>query len=176
MKNIPEHARKMFSWIIFDVYHWEQELYDGSTTTFEALHRKGTAIVLPVLDNGNFLLCIQEQPGYSKRLDAFGGRQDDDEDLLTTAKRELLEESWYEAQNYELIIEENPRAPKVQWSICYFIARGLKRVSGQKLDAGEKLELFEMSKEDFFNKNFPKWVDVWEDIETIWEYLSKNKI
>jgi hypothetical protein len=38
----------------------------------------------------------------------------------------------------------------------YYIAKGLKKVSDQKLDAGEKLELFEISREDFLNKNFPK--------------------
>jgi ADP-ribose pyrophosphatase len=71
MSNIPKHAKKVFSGIIFDVYHWEQELYDGTSTTFEALKRRGTAIVLPILYNGNILLCIQEQPGYSKRLDTL---------------------------------------------------------------------------------------------------------
>jgi ADP-ribose pyrophosphatase len=135
MSNIPEHAKKVFSGLIFDVYHWEQELFDGTTTTFEALKRKGTAVVLPILDNGNFLMCIQEQPGYSKRLDFLGGRQDNDEDLLETAKRELLEESGYEAELYDLLLEKNPWTPKVEWPIHYYIAKGLTKVSEQKLDA-----------------------------------------
>ena len=172
MWTIPSHAKRVFKGIIFDTYQWEQELFDGTTTTFEALKRKWTAIVLPILDNGNFLLCIQEQPGYSRRLDLLWWRQDDGEELLTTAKRELLEESWYEAQEYELVIEKNPWAPKVEWPMNYYIAKGLKKVSDQKLDAGEKLELFEISREDFLNKNFPKWIWVWCDVDEIWRYLS----
>ena len=34
------------------------------------------------------------------------------------------------------------------------MARGCKKVSEQKLDAGEKLEVLEVSLEDFFNLNF----------------------
>lgn len=175
MWNIPKHAKKVFTGLIFDVYHWEQELFDGTTTTFEALKRKGTAIVIPVLDNGNFLLCIQEQPGYSKRLDLLWGRQDDDENLLVTAQRELLEESGYEAESYDLIIEKNPWAPKVEWPIHYYLARGLRKVAEQKLDAGEKLELFEISKDDLLEKVFPKWIDVWPDLDEVIEFLKNPK-
>ena len=45
---MPEHAKKVFSGVMFDVYQWEQEMYDGSTATFEKLTRPDTAQVIPV--------------------------------------------------------------------------------------------------------------------------------
>lgn len=171
MTNIPKHAKCVFKWIIFDTYQREQELYDGTTTTFEALKRRWTAMVLPILDNWNYVLCIQEQPGYSRRLDLLWWRQDDWEALLETARRELLEESGYEAEIFELVIDKNPRAPKVDWPIHYFIANGLRKVADPNLDAGEKLELFEISPADFEAKRYPDWVDIWGDVEEIWLHL-----
>ena len=34
---IPENAKRVFKGIIFDVYQWEQELYNGSKAVFEKL-------------------------------------------------------------------------------------------------------------------------------------------
>lgn len=34
---IPDHAKCVFKGVIFDVYQWEQKLYNGTTTTFEKL-------------------------------------------------------------------------------------------------------------------------------------------
>lgn len=39
---IPDSARRVFKGIIYDVYHWQQELHDGSATTFEMLRRTDT--------------------------------------------------------------------------------------------------------------------------------------
>ena len=32
---IPENAKKVFTGQVFDVYQWEQEMFDGSKATFE---------------------------------------------------------------------------------------------------------------------------------------------
>ncbi len=53
---IPEHAKKVFSGVIFDVYHWEQEMFDGSRATFEKVKRADTVGVYGVLDDGRILL------------------------------------------------------------------------------------------------------------------------
>ncbi|MFZ2149837.1 MAG: hypothetical protein WAV15_01615 [Minisyncoccia bacterium] len=31
---IPPDAKRVFRGVVFDVYHWEQELYDGARTIF----------------------------------------------------------------------------------------------------------------------------------------------
>src|SRR3989344_3150543 len=88
---IPEHAKKVFKGIIFDVYHWEQEMYDGTKVTFEKLKRSDTVVVFGVLPDGKILLTEQEQPGKKSFIGATGGRVDEGEDVLSADKRELIE-------------------------------------------------------------------------------------
>lgn len=49
MAKIPSHAVKVFSGVIFDVYQWQQELFNGETATFEALRRPSTVVIIPVV-------------------------------------------------------------------------------------------------------------------------------
>ena len=99
---IPENAKLVFKGQIFDVYQWEQELFDGSRATFERLKRPDTAVVFGVLPDGKILLTEQEQPGKPPYIGATGGRIDKGEEPLAAAKRELLEESGYEASEFIL--------------------------------------------------------------------------
>ena len=62
---IPPDAKKVFSGVLFDVYQWEQKMFDGSVATFEKLKRPDTVVVFPVLPNGRIILTEQEQPNDS---------------------------------------------------------------------------------------------------------------
>jgi ADP-ribose pyrophosphatase len=73
IQPIPPHAKRVFKGIVFDVYHWEQELYDGALTIFEGLRRRETVIVFGVLPDGKILLTEQEQPGKKLFIGATGG-------------------------------------------------------------------------------------------------------
>ena len=96
---IPENAKRVFKGIIFDVYQWEQELYNGSKAVFEKLKRPDTVIILPVLPDGRIILIEEEQPGSDLVIGIPGGRIDEGEEVLEAVKRELLEETGYEAEN-----------------------------------------------------------------------------
>lgn len=137
---IPDHAKKVFEGVLFDVYQWEQELYDGTKTTFEKLKRPDTVLVFPVMDDGKILLSEQDQPGKATFIGSLGGQVDDGEDILEAAKRELLEESGYEASEFVLWKAEHVTS-KIDWVIYTFIAKGIKKVTEQNLDAGEKITL-----------------------------------
>jgi ADP-ribose pyrophosphatase len=126
--------------VIFDVYQWEQKLYDGTTTTFEKLKRPDTVVIFPILPDGRILLTEQEQPGKEPFIGACGGRVDEGEDVLAAAKRELLEESGYEADDFFLWDAQHP-ASKIEWVVYTFIAKGLRKVADLNLDGGEKIEL-----------------------------------
>lgn len=137
---IPDHAKKVFTGKIFDVYQWDQTMYDGTTTVFEKLKRPDTVVVFPVLDDGTILLTEQEQPGREAFIDAPSGRVDEGEDILEAAKRELIEETGYEAVEYILWKAVSP-VTKIDW-VCYtFIAKGCKKVNDQAVDSGEKITL-----------------------------------
>lgn len=137
---LPPHAKRVFKGTIFDVYQWEQEMYDGSRAIFEKLKRPDTVVVFPVLPDGKIILTEQEQPGKQPFIGATGGRVDEGEDILTAAKRELLEESGYIAEEFILWDSAQPIS-KIEWAIYTFIAKGLKKVADLDLDAGEKIKL-----------------------------------
>ncbi len=140
-KSLPENAKKVFEGQIFDVWQWEQKMFDGSTEIFERVKRPNTAQVIATRDD-KILIQKQEQPdknGFYYSLP--GGRCDDgpNEDPLAAAKRELLEETGYVSNDWVLWHEETPLA-KVIWTIYTFLARDCKKEKEPHLDAGEKIE------------------------------------
>lgn len=145
---IPDYAKKVFSGEIFDVYQWEQKLFDGTTAIFEKLKRPDTVVVFPVLPDGRIILTEQEQPGKETFIGATGGRVDEGEGILEAAKRELLEESGYEAEKFILWEAQQP-VSKIDWVVYTFVAKGLKKVSEISLDGGERIILKSVDFDEF---------------------------
>src|SRR3990172_7810637 len=125
--KIPKEAKRVFEGIIFDVYHWEQKMFDGSTETFEALKRPNTIQILPVQD-GKILLAYEEQPNREATYTFFGGRVEKGEDSIKAAKRELLEETGLESSDWELYKVYDIES-KIEWQGYLYFARDCKKVS-----------------------------------------------
>jgi ADP-ribose pyrophosphatase len=147
---IPPDAKRVFKGVLFDVYQWEQKLFDGTTKTFEKVKRPDTVVVFPVLSDGKIIVTEQEQPGAEPFIGATGGRVDEGEDVLHAAKRELLEESGYEADHFILWHAEQPSA-KTDFAVYMFIAKGLKKVADLHLDAGEKIIIKSITFDELLN-------------------------
>ncbi len=141
---IPNNAQLVFKGKIFDVYQWEQVMFDGTIAKFEKVKRPDTALVFPIMDDGSILLIQEEQPGSKPVICPIGGRMDDGEDALDAVKREMLEESGYEANEFILWKAINPLM-KVDWVKYFFIAKGLKKVSEPSVDNGEKISFKKVS-------------------------------
>ncbi len=147
---IPPQAKLAFSGEIFDVYQWEQEMFDGSTRTFEKLTRPDTASVIAVTNEGKILIADQEQPGTQKGFCLPGGRVDKGEIPLETAKRELREETGYTGGNWELL-QGYSRYSKIDYCFYVYIATGVEKKSDPKLDAGEKISALSLSFREFMD-------------------------
>jgi len=145
---IPPHAKRVFQGVIFDVYQWEQEMFDGTRAIFEKLKRPDTVVVFPVLPDGKIILTEQEQPGRGSFLGAAGGRIDNGEDVLTAARRELLEESGYIAEEFILWDARHPTS-KIDWVIYTFVAKKIKKISESALDPGEQIKLRPVTLDEF---------------------------
>ncbi|MCX6779715.1 MAG: NUDIX hydrolase [Candidatus Magasanikbacteria bacterium] len=166
--KIPKQAKKVFTGEIFDIYQWPQKMFDGSTATFEMISRVDTVQIIATKGN-KIIMGNEVQPGMKRGLSLLGGRCDADEPSLKAAKRELKEESGLASKNWKLIHRYHPLI-KMDWEMFLYIARDCQIVSKPHLDAGEKIDLVEISFEefvDFFTSDFRRsWLSY---------YLTKLK-
>ncbi len=147
---LPKNAKLVFNGIMFDTYQWEVEGYDGKKRVFEKLKRPDTAMIIPVTDDGKIIVALQEQPHKPPFIGTVGGRVDESENAFDAAKRELLEETGYEAKEWILFDAIQP-VSKIEWAIYTFIAKGCKKVAEQNLDGAEKIELKFLNFDEFIN-------------------------
>ncbi len=146
----PSHAKKIFTGEMFDVYQWPQKMFDGSTKTFERLKRADTATVIPITHEGKIIIANESQPGTKASIDLITGRIEEGETALAGAKRELFEETGYQAKEWVLLEALQP-VGKIDWVVYYFIAKDCKKIAEQNLDGGEKIKLMYVNFEKFIN-------------------------
>lgn len=144
IKCIPEQAELKFAGEIFDVYQWPQEMFDGTTATFEMLRREDTVTTIAIKGD-KIIVEYQTQPYQDWFYDYPGGRHDNpDEDELAAAKRELREEAGMTFKNWKLVEVRQPYS-KMDWLIYTFIATDFEAQGPQELDGGEKVKVLEVT-------------------------------
>jgi ADP-ribose pyrophosphatase len=118
------------------------ELPDGKHATREFVVHPGAVMILPVFDDGRVLLERQFRYPVGRVLQEFpAGKLDPNEDELTCAKRELLEETGYTAREWTYLTRIHPVISYSTEFIDLYLARGLT-AGDAKLDEGEFLETF----------------------------------
>lgn len=146
--SIPSRAKLAFKGKVFEVWQWEQELFDGSVEIFEQLKRQNTAQVIPVVGN-NILIQRESQPNLSQSfLSLPGGRSLPNEKPIDAAKRELLEETGYTSDDWVLCKEQNSIG-RIDWAVYTYIARNCIFHKPPRLDPGEKINTHFVTFEEF---------------------------
>lgn len=121
-------------------------LPDGQTGWREYITHPGAVVILAELDNGKLLFERQfRYPVGQVFLELPAGKIDPGEEILATAKRELLEETGHEADRWTYLGVMHPCIGYSNERIEIFLAQQVRRVSGPQLDEGEFLEVIEMS-------------------------------
>lgn len=132
-------------------------LSDGSSRRVEEITKRGVpgdaAVIIPITTDGNVVMVVQSRPNIKETVSVElpAGMVDPGEDYQTTAVREMLEETGYEAESvYEL--EWHYQDQGCSGAIIKtFVAEGCKRKQEVRLDDGERLTYVEMSFEDILD-------------------------
>lgn len=136
--KIPSLAQRVFHGQIFDVYHWPQQMYDGSVATFEMLKRADTVSVIATTADGHILLAAQQQPDRPPYVSFFGGRIEPGESPLAAGQRELREESGATSDDWTLW-RSKQFYNRIDWAGYTYVARRCRQSNDQHLDAGERI-------------------------------------
>ncbi|MBH1962092.1 MAG: NUDIX hydrolase [Rhodocyclales bacterium] len=123
-------------------------LPDGQPAVREWIAHPGAVVIVALLDNGQLL--FERQYRYALHrvfLELPAGKIDPNEHPLDTAKRELREETGYQAKTWRHLGVMHPCIGYSDEKIEIFWAEGLVYV-GHERDHGEFLEVIEMSVAD----------------------------
>ena len=161
---LPKKSKKVFEGVVFDVYQWKQEMYDGSFEVFEKLVRPDTVQVIPVTTDKRIIVVEVMQPGKKTVIRVPSGRVDAGEDIENAARRELIEETGYNAAKLVLWESFQPMS-KVEWAIYTFIGKGCYKIGKPKKDKGEKIK-------KLLKISFDKFVDLVIDEKILGSELS----
>lgn len=146
-EGLPPHAKRVFKGEIFEVWQWEQEMFDGSTHTFENIWRYPTVEVIATVGD-KIIIEEQDQPDRKNIISLVSGRADQSEDMLAEAKRELLEETGCQSNDWQLLWKEKSSG-KILHDVHFFVARDCVQVQEQHLDAGERITTKLVSFDEF---------------------------
>jgi len=145
--GFPPNAHLVFKGMIFEVWQWDQKMFDGSTATFERIWRYPTVEIIASVGD-KIIIEDQDQPDRPGNINLPSGRADKGEDPLAEAKRELLEETGYASDDWSLFMKHG-KDGKVMHEVYYFIVRDCKKIKEPELDAGERITTRLVSFDEF---------------------------
>lgn len=118
----------------------------GATHDFFLMDCLDWINILALTDDGKIVMVRQFRHGSdSFTLEIPGGGIDPGEDMVEAGKRELREESGYEARDVVFLGDVNPNPSIMQNRCGTILARGCRKVGEIEQDAGEDIEVVELS-------------------------------
>ena len=124
---------------IFNVALEKVTLPNGVTKDREVIRHPGAAAMVPLLDDGNVVLVKQYRHAVNNYLwEIPAGTLEPDEEPMACAERELVEETGYEATNFDKLTEILPAPGYTDEHIHIFLATGLT-LAEQRLEDDEVL-------------------------------------
>ena len=121
--------------------------------TWEYTRRKGICGIVGIVavtDDRKLVLVEQDRPPVGKRVIelpaglAGDAKGHEDEDMEVAARRELLEETGYEARRMERVAAGAASAGMTDEVITLFVAAGLKKIGSGEGDGHEDITVHEV--------------------------------
>ena len=149
LNEVEVQSTPVFRGKLLEVRADRVRLPDGNESTREYVMHQGAVIVIALLDNGELIFERQfRYPLHKAFLELPAGKIDAGEDILATARRELLEETGHSASDWRHLGVQHPSIGYSNERIEIFLARDVQRESGQQLDHGEFLDVLTLSLDD----------------------------
>lgn len=119
--------------------------------TYHVIEQTPWVTIFPLTDAGNIVLIREYRHAAQKILTAVpGGVSDPGEtDWEAVGRREMAEETGYEAREMHLIGRCYPNPAVQDNEIFYFLALGCAPTTQQSLDPNEEIEVLEMPYQEF---------------------------
>jgi len=127
----------------FEVRHEEVRLPDGTETDFDYVDEPPAVVVLPLTPAGD-VVCIEEwrqAVGRVNRGLPAGTMEADDEDRTAAARRELAEETGYEAGAVEHLVTVEPSNGIADSVHHHFVAHDCEPTADRDLDEDESIRV-----------------------------------
>ncbi len=142
-------SKEIFDGVILHVFRDSVRLPNGDITGREVIRHVGAVCVIPVTDDG--MVYVERQYRYpvdSVITEIPAGKLDSpEEDRLSAAKRELVEETGITADSWLDLGDFYSAAAYSDEKITMYLARGLHR-GEQLLDKGEFLNVVQVPLEE----------------------------
>jgi 8-oxo-dGTP pyrophosphatase MutT (NUDIX family) len=126
----------------------------GNIISWEAFDRvevKGIAVIVPFTRDDEIILTKQFRPPVNKYVIEFpAGLNDQGESLEEVARRELLEETGYEAESLSLIAEGPLSSGASSEILTVFLATDVQFRDSQRLDEVEEIEVMKVPVQGFY--------------------------
>jgi len=127
----------------FDVVSQHVLLPDGTETAFDYLSEPPAVVILPFTPDDD-VVVIDEWRQAVERVNRglpAGTVEPGDEELSTAARRELREETGYEADSVKRLMTAEPANGVANSVHHYFLARGCTPTAKQDLDGDESIRV-----------------------------------
>jgi ADP-ribose pyrophosphatase len=148
VRDLTEHfvsGELVYDGALLKVHRDLVRLPDGGQSAREYIRHPGAVAVVPLFDDGRVLLERQfRYPCRREFIEVPAGKLEPGEPHLDTAKRELLEETGYTAQEWTRLGVLHTAIAYTDEAIDLFVAKKLQKQGAAQLDAGEFVETLVM--------------------------------
>lgn len=140
----------IFDGVLVHLERQEVELPNGATSVREIIRHPGAVAMIPFTEDGKMVLVRQFRKPLERTVVEIpaGKLEVSDTDPLEAAKRELEEETHYQAEKWEELVTMYPTPAYLDEKFTLYLAEGLKRVENPRpLDEDEFVEVLECTYE-----------------------------
>lgn len=139
-------SEQVFKGVLLDVRRDRVRLPNGAESVREYVVHPGAVVIIPVLEDGRLIFENQYRyPLHRDFLELPAGKIDAGEEIAETARRELLEETGYVADEWRYLGVMHPCIGYSDERIEIFLAQCLRKVAEPALDHNEFLDVLSLS-------------------------------